>query len=384
MNLISLSKCILKDFLVSPKLLSGLLVNIENRINLAANWLCLAQDVSDDGGVSARYSLIYGWDSSYPETTGYIIPTFFQYSNLVGSEEYFKRALKMADWLLLLQRNDGGFKGGPIDSNDGSLVFDTGQILFGLIAAHNHTGQKKFLAAAIKSGKWLVGAQNENGTWRNYAFLSTEHTYYTRVAWALSSLYMYTGEVIFKKAASKNIDWALTKQNKKGWFDCTGFMEKVHKTPYTHTIAYTIRGILETGIRLGIHSYIEAAKLSADYLLNSINTNQFCGGTYDKSWNPDTKFSCLTGNCQIAIIFFRLCDVIGNDHYFKAGQALNRYVCQCQSTEGSHEFKGAIPGSFPIWQKYMRLSYPNWATKFFMDSLMMEKNICENRNSMEK
>jgi len=43
----------------------------------AVRWLSRAQDssTSDDGGVARHYSLVDGWSTSYPETTGYIVPT---------------------------------------------------------------------------------------------------------------------------------------------------------------------------------------------------------------------------------------------------------------------------------------------------------------------
>src|SRR3546814_8302964 len=41
-------------------------------------WLARAQDCSarGDGGVARDFSLLRGWATSYPETTGYIVPTF--------------------------------------------------------------------------------------------------------------------------------------------------------------------------------------------------------------------------------------------------------------------------------------------------------------------
>src|SRR6187200_1373607 len=44
-------------------------------------WLARAQDcsASQDGGVARNYSLVSGWAPSYPETTGYIIPTLLAY-----------------------------------------------------------------------------------------------------------------------------------------------------------------------------------------------------------------------------------------------------------------------------------------------------------------
>ena len=49
-------------------------------------WLCLAQDQSAtaDGGVARNFSLLRGWASSYPETTGYIIPTMIELATRRG------------------------------------------------------------------------------------------------------------------------------------------------------------------------------------------------------------------------------------------------------------------------------------------------------------
>ena len=35
---------------------------------------------------------------------------------------------------------------------------------------------------------------------------------------------------------------------------------------------------------------------------------------------------------------------------------------------------GAINGSFPLWGKYEPFAYPNWATKYFADAMMLEEN----------
>src|SRR6478672_7531558 len=63
-------------------------------------WLCRAQDhsASADGGVARDYSVLSGWASSYPETTGYIIPTFIEYARRTGNAEMRERARRMADW----------------------------------------------------------------------------------------------------------------------------------------------------------------------------------------------------------------------------------------------------------------------------------------------
>ena len=56
----------------------------------AADWLKRAQDATNDGGFVGRYNLRTGWSSSYPETTGYIIPTLVRLADTLGDDEYLQ------------------------------------------------------------------------------------------------------------------------------------------------------------------------------------------------------------------------------------------------------------------------------------------------------
>jgi hypothetical protein len=38
-------------------------------------------------------------------------------------------------------------------------------------------------------------------------------------------------------------------------------------------------------------------------------------------------------------------------------------------------YYGAIKGSHPIYGRYARLQYPNWATKFFIDALLLKAAV---------
>ena len=55
---------------------------VDRAIEEGIAWLGRAQDnsISNDGGVARHFSLINGWSSSYPETTGYIVPTMLAYA----------------------------------------------------------------------------------------------------------------------------------------------------------------------------------------------------------------------------------------------------------------------------------------------------------------
>jgi uncharacterized protein YyaL (SSP411 family) len=208
--------------------------------------------------------------------------------------------------------------------------------------------------------------------WKVCTYHNIPHVYYTRVAWGLAELGNHTNDRTYSDAACRNIDWALTQQFANGWFNSAGFTEEGHKTPFTHTIAYTIEGVLETGVCLGRKDYVDAAARSAEALLE-VSRNGMFRGRYDSSWKSGDRYSCLTGNAQISLIFLRLREIHGGDKYLHAAQATNRFLCRCQQTEGAPQTRGAISGSYPIWGGYQRFVFPNWAAKFFADALLLEK-----------
>ena len=82
-------------------------IDLSNKEAIA--WITRAQNCSKsrDGGVAYVYSLIDDWGSSYPETTGYTIPTILTYAEIVGNDELTQRAVKMLDWLVSIQLENG-------------------------------------------------------------------------------------------------------------------------------------------------------------------------------------------------------------------------------------------------------------------------------------
>jgi rhamnogalacturonyl hydrolase YesR len=118
-------------------------------------WLCRAQDATPDDGVSGAYDLVADtWYPSYPETTGYIIPIFFDYAARTGDDAFRARAVKMANWLVSLQMECGAFPEPPwIEPKGQPIVFDTGQIIHGLVRAYEETDDPRFLNAASRASK---------------------------------------------------------------------------------------------------------------------------------------------------------------------------------------------------------------------------------------
>ncbi len=221
---------------------------IDMTIKNAIKWLTLAQDmsISKDGGVAAYYSLLNGWSTSYPETTGYIIPTIINYAKLEKNEKLLSRAKIMLDWLISIQFKDGSFQGGFI--GDPKLIpntFNSGQILIGLAAGVETFGQK-YNGAMIKTGDWLVQTQDEDGCWRKFPshkVIPGEKTYEAHVILGLLETAKVTGNLKYADAAIKNALWTLNYQNENGWFDKCTFDS--NPEPLTHLIGYVFRGILE-------------------------------------------------------------------------------------------------------------------------------------------
>jgi len=336
-------------------------------LRCSGNWLLLAQ--KNKKGYSLGFSLIKGWKKQYPETTGYIIETMFDLSEFFDDEKYKLSAINAGNWLLEIQNKDGSFYE---PDNKKPMVFDTGQAFFGLIKIFKETRNKLFLKAAIKAADWICEQQEKDGSWKKNTFYNIPHTYYSRVSLALLKLWKITKNRKYKNSAVKQLNWAVGQQLENGWFkNCSFFNDN---KPVLHTIAYTIEGLLESGIILNEKKYILAAKKSIDALVKSFYKKNILYSFYDKNWQPIDKEICLTGIAQISIILIRLSRLADNQEYLNIAVKLNNYLKQKIKLKSIlKSTRGVLAGSVPIWGKYMPFMYPNWAVKFFIDSLILEE-----------
>jgi hypothetical protein len=350
-------------------------------IEKGIEWLCYAQDnsTSKDGGVARHFSLINGWSPSYPETTGYIIPTMFKYAEINNDHEIRNRIKRMIDWLVSIQYPHGGFPGGMIGQKPiVPVVFNTGQILLGLVSAVKEFGDE-YRESMNRAAKWLVKNQERNGSWRKYPTpfaIPGEKTYDTHVAWGLFEASRLEKGENYSEAAMANIQWALSLQHKNGWFDNCCLTNS--KKPLTHTLGYVLRGILE-GYR-----FTEDSKLlincikTADGILNSMRFEDgFLPGRINSKWRGTESWVCLTGTAQIAFCWFILFQLTGDERYRKAALRANRFVRRTIKVNSLPETRGAVKGSFPVWGGYGAYEYLSWACKFMIDSNMLEREIME-------
>lgn len=353
---------------------------IEAAIKEGIGWLARAQDNSKykDGGAARHYSLLTGWASSYPETTGYIIPTLLEFAELYNENNILPRARRMLDWLVSIQLTEGGFQGGLIDSTPVQPVtFNTGQILMGLVAGYRKFGNE-YNEPMRRAADWLVETQDDDGCWRRYpspfAKLG-EKTYDAHVAWGLFEAARAESGRQYGESGLKNIAWVLKHQRPNGWFEkcCLEDTER----PLTHTLGYTLRGVIEAYRFSKDKELLDAACKTADGLLSAINNEGFMPGRLDSDWHGAVDWACITGTVQIAICWLLLYGFTDNEEYREAAFSANKFARGTMKIIGPPEIQGGIKGSFPVDGDYGKFEYLNWACKFFIDSNMLEKRYRE-------
>jgi hypothetical protein len=345
-------------------------------LQAAIEWLYTSQDVGQADGSAAAYNLVLGWQRSYPETTGYIIPTLYEYSQLANEKEAWIRATRMSEWLLTTQLPSGAFPGGTAGAdNPDPNVFNTGQVIFGLVCAYQETGEDRYREAAEEACSWLVDVQADDGYWDQFDYKNHIHSYTSRVAWALLEGAAITNEaasVRYREAARKNIEWVCSRQHDNGWFEYAGFTPD--SKPYLHTIAYTIRGLLETASRLDASAAMDSALHAAERLRKLQEQRGILTGAYDESWVGE-EYYCLTGNAQMALVWLRSYELTEDRSYRSAVFDTLEFLKQKQRLSGPPMIQGGLAGSSPIWGDYMYLRYPNWAAKFLADAFILRTKL---------
>lgn len=342
----------------------------ERIISEGLAWLGRAQDRSrsDDGGVARHFSLIDGWSPSYPETTGYIIPTLVEHGMRTNDETLIARARRMLDWLVSIQFPQGGFQGGMIGQTPRvPVTFNTGQILMGLACGARLDG--RYLEPMRKAADWLVNTQDADGCWRKHATPFAEpgeKVYETHVAWGLLQAARVEPGRGYAESALRQIEWALRHQTVNGWLSdcCLGDPEK----PLTHTLGYALRGIVEGYLFSGREDLRAGAVRLADGLMSALDDSGRLSGRLDSAWRSGADWVCLTGASQIAHSWLLLAQATDRHDYRDAAFRANAYVRRAIAVDGPEDVRGAVKGSFPVDGGYCTWQYPNWATKFTIDA----------------
>jgi len=336
----------------------------------ALAWIAHAQDTVGSGGVGS-YDFS-GWSRGYPEVTGYIIPTIWDYARATGREDLRRRAVRMADWELSIQQPCGGWEGGNEGDGLPPVVFNTGQVMRGLLRTFEETEDRRYLDAARRAGDWIAEVQDDDGSWTTSNHLGLKRVYDTYVAAPLARLGLIVGDASYGDAARRNCRFALSHQRDNGWFDLCDNSPDFVDAPITHAVCYTADGLIETGELLGEEPFVAAGARTVEALAARVDRSGRLPGRFDGDWRPTVRWVCLTGSAQLGIALLRLHRMQPDAGRLVVPGRLLAFLDHVQRLNAvGRDRTGAIAGSYPIWGPYAPFRFPCWATKYYLDLHLM-------------
>ena len=347
-------------------------VDDERHLVAAAAWLRRTIEVTGGTGSAHSWAVVKGWRPPYPETTGYILKTFLRLAEWRDAAAHEAIARGLADWLLTVQLPSGGIPGLTLRRGAGPVVFNTGMVLLGWNAMYARWGDRTYLDAGLRAGTFLLGCMDDTGCFVRHTSDGLLHAYNVRAAWALMELGKLADRPDLVAAAERNVDWTLTQENDGAFFRSNAFRRGGNAL--THGIGYVLSGLIESYLLSGRDDYLAPVRRSADRLVSLYGRRGRLVAELDESWRELSDHVCLVGYCQLAIVLMQLFSVVRDPRYLNLALQLIDDVKRSQQLGDSDApHVGAIPGSYPIHGRYARLQYPNWATKFFIDALLLKR-----------
>ncbi len=146
--------------------------------------------------------------------------------------------------------------------------------------------------------------------------------------------------------------------------------------PLLHTLAYAIRGFLEGGRVLGDLRLLRAAERAADALAARVRQDGWMPGRYRSDWSAAVRWSCLTGQAQMANNWIRLAQIMEDPAWLGPVPAVLRFLKRTQNRRSRERgLRGGIKGAWPVGGEYGAYEVLSWATKFFADALMRHEAV---------
>lgn len=262
--------------------------------------------------------------TAYPEVTGYLVPTLEE----CGERELAGRLMR---WLLCIQRADGSYP-----SPDGvPHIFDTGQVLRGLLAAANYMPQAhvpQVQEAARRAADYLC-AQMVNGGWGGFGQRYAGDIPESVHLYVLPALHQATAALSdekYRTAAAHCLDYYLHHS------------DALRLNELTHFLAYQLEALIDLG-------QPEAALPILDALRAQQQLDGAVRGVGSATW------VCTPGLAQLAICWYK----VGQDE--AAAKALSWL-------EERQRSSGGFLGSYGPGATYFPEVELSWAVKFYLDA----------------
>lgn len=281
---------------------------------------------------------------SYPEVSGYFIPTLMRWG-------FRDLALTYAKWLLSIQHTDGSWYD---TAGSSPYVFDTAQILKGLLAVRD---QLDGVDEAIRKGAdWLVSNIQENGR------LTTP----SQKAWGEKGV---CSELIHLYCLSPLLDAAKALEEPK----YRAAAERVAD----YYIQYHLPEIQEFGFLAHFYAYVmealcdigrpEIIMKPMERLAQILDETGYVPAYRDVNW------VCSTAMFQLAVVWFKLGDLAHGNKALEYGAKLqNESGGWYGSYPTSDAPKAADRKEYP---DYFASSEISWAVKYFWDAVYYKQTL---------
>lgn len=277
---------------------------------------------------------------SYPEVSGYYIPTLIRWG-------YKDIALTYAKWLCSIQKEDGSW----YDTEDElPYVFDSAQILKGLLAIR--ADYREADLSIIRGCEWLLSNMTQEGRllawddsiWGDGKIYSELiHTYCISPIYEAGRIF---NRADFIEGAERMIDYYTTK--------CRD--EILDFGLLSHFYAYVMEAMLDIGKpELAREAMEKVAALQKD------------SGAVPAY--KDVDWVCSTGLFQLAIVWFRLGDT-------ERGNKAFEYACKLQNETGGWFGSYLSEVNATETNTYFPNEEISWAVKYFLDALYY-KNLAQ-------
>ena len=317
----------------------------------------------------------------YPEVSGYILNTLIKLNRL-GYDVIFDLNIRemlrtTVQTLLTYQLACGSFSGGHKNMVNyrKPSIFNTGQILLGLVDYYSEIDNCPLVWSAIEGGeKFLTSSVNSIGEYDpQYCYLNRFAPHYCRAAYGHAKAATLLDNEIGKHCAANVVNKILTKQNVHGLIDDWGFNNNWH---VLHTVIYTLRGIWEVGRILNNNEMMNAAVIGMNALqTNGRKIDHMSYEILSSDQHPSSLKDeiCFTGLAQQVVLGQKILRTLGSciDDKFHVQMPL-KVLKTHQFQTSDNLLKGSLAGSKPFDGEYQPNCSPIWAVKFFADALIQK------------
>tara|TARA_Y100000590_G_C15741843_1_gene1020560 strand:+ start:2001 stop:3410 length:1410 start_codon:yes stop_codon:yes gene_type:complete len=366
----------------------------DNKYYIDKSLLWLFRGLKKRNLISAAYNCRYGWLPGYPETNGYILETLI---NLLSKNYKFPKleenTKKIYKNLVKLQNlKEGHFLSG-YDGTDPTnfhgkkspSVFNTSQILIGLMNCYTHFKDKNLLKNIELSTKYISSCLDDKGYFiKGFSPgpKSKIRSYYVKNSSILLEASVLLNNQKIENLAKKSLEYYTNFLTKEYWVKDAGFFPD--ENPLTHNLAYYVEGYWKAYKLTQNNKYLEISLNIVNKVCNIFESNNgFLKASFSSDWKSNDNYCCVVGLAQFSNLALEIGFELNDYWLINSGMKMLDELKKIQYLKTPIIFKnfyGALPASHPIYGTYSFMSLVNWSSKYYIDTLINENNILNKLN----